>query len=64
MDINVIYLMKKELERRELINPNDISVVTLREQGKAFTFEEHLKALIYALLTNQRKWSEVVPKLS
>ena len=56
MDINVIYLMKKELERRKLINPNDISVVTLREQGKAFTFEEHLKALIYALLTNQRKW--------
>ena len=64
MDINVIYLMKKELERREIINPNDISVVTLREQGKVFTFEEHLKALIYALLTNQRKWSEVVPKLS
>lgn len=32
-------------------------------RGRKFSFEEHLKALIYALLTNQRKWSDVEPKL-
>lgn len=63
MDINTIYLMKQELERRKVINPNDVSAVTLREHGKNFSFEEHLRALIYALLTNQRRWSDVVPKL-
>lgn len=63
MDINAIYLMKQELEKRGVINPNDVSVVSMREKGKKFSFEDHLKALIYALLTNQRKWSDVVPKL-
>ena len=32
-------------------------------RGRKFSFEEHLKALIYALLTNQRKTSDVEPKL-
>lgn len=63
MDINVIYLMKQELEKRGIINLNDVSAVSMREKGKEFGFEEHLKALIYALLTNQRKWADVVPKL-
>lgn len=31
MDINTIYLMKQELERRKVINPKDVSAVTLRD---------------------------------
>ncbi|WP_026507234.1 hypothetical protein [Butyrivibrio sp. MC2013] len=34
-----------------------------REHGKEFDLEDHIRALIYALLTNQRKWSDVEPKL-
>lgn len=63
MDANVVILIRREMIRRGIINPNDESVVTQRERGRKFSFEEHLKALIYALLTNQRKWSDVEPKL-
>ena len=63
MDINAIYLMKQELEKRGVINPNDVSVVSMREKGKKYSFEHHLKALIYAMITNQRKCSDVLPKL-
>lgn len=39
------------------------NAVIERQRGKQFTFEEHLRGLIYSLLTNQRKWSEIEPKL-
>ena len=35
-----------------------------RRSGKRFSFEDHVKALIYAMLTNQRKWYYVEPHLS
>ncbi len=34
-----------------------------RKSGKKFTNEEHLNALVYALLSNQTKWSNIAPKL-
>lgn len=42
---------------------NEKNPVIERSRGKAFSFQEHLRGLIYALLTNQRKWSDVEPKL-
>lgn len=34
-----------------------------RKNGKKFSDKEHLQALIYALLSNQTKWSNIAPKL-
>lgn len=34
-----------------------------REKGYEFTFNEHLKALIYSMLSNRRKWADIVDKL-
>lgn len=64
MDANVILSIRKEMIKKGIINPNDVSIITQRERGRKFSFEDHLRALIYSLLTNQRKWSDVESKLS
>lgn len=38
-------------------------MVAERRAGKHFTIEEHIAALVYAQLTNQTKWSRIVPNL-
>lgn len=63
MDAEVIMLIRQKMIRRGGIDPNDVCVVSQREKGRKFLFEDHLRGLIYALLTNQRKWSDVEPKL-
>ena len=64
MDSNVIFLIKKYLVDRGVVNADiDDNAVVQRQRGKSFSFEEHLRALIYALLTNQRRWSDVEPHL-
>ncbi|MGN0905831.1 MAG: hypothetical protein ACI4NM_01675, partial [Bullifex sp.] len=37
--------------------------VTLRRNGKQFSLEEHIEGLVCAQLTNQTKWSRIVPHL-
>jgi len=37
--------------------------IKARKEGKEFTIEENIKGLVYALLSNQRKWSGIAPKL-
>lgn len=37
--------------------------VRKRKEGRSFPFEAHLKAFIYALLTNQREWSGIAAKI-
>ena len=34
MDINAIYLMKQELERRKVINPNDVVQLHLENMAR------------------------------
>lgn len=64
MDSNIIFLMKNYLSDIGVIDiKNDTNAVKERQKGKEFTFSEHLKGLIYSLLTNQRQWSTVEPKL-
>lgn len=65
MNANIIISIKEDLTRRGIIDlEHDTNAVLLRQRGKSFTTEEHLRALVYSLLTNQRKWSDVEPKLS
>lgn len=41
----------------------DTNPVIARSRGKTFSFSAHLRALVYALLSSQRRWSEIAPKL-
>ena len=41
----------------------DTNPVIARSRGKTFSFSDHLRALVYALLSSQRRWSEIAPKL-
>ena len=38
-------------------------MVAQRKNGKCFTLEDHIAGLVYAQLTNQTKWSRIVPHL-
>lgn len=38
-------------------------IVAKRKDGHTFSMEEHIAGLIYAQLTNQTKWSRIVPHL-
>jgi hypothetical protein len=51
MDANVILSIRKEMIKKGIINPNDVSIITQRERGRKFSFEDHLRALIYSLLS-------------
>ena len=53
------YLTSNCLQYNDSINV----MVTKRKAGKVFSLEEHIAALIYAQLTNQTKWSRIVPHL-
>lgn len=47
-----------EFENHELIRN-----INARKEGKQFTFEDNIKGLVYALLSNQTKWINIAPKL-
>jgi hypothetical protein len=51
------------LENGVKYNDSISEMVIRRNKGEAFSFSEHLSALIYAMLTNQTKWSRIVPHL-
>lgn len=64
MDTKFIFLLDEYLKRRGIVDlENESNAVLERSRGKVFSFEDHLRGLIYSLLTNQRKWSDVEPKL-
>lgn len=53
------YLIANSLQYNDAINV----MVAKRKAGKVFTLEEHIAAFVYAQLTNQTKWSRIVPHL-
>lgn len=53
------YLARNCMQYDDAIN----MMVAKREKGKVFSIEDHVAALIYAQLTNQTKWSRIVPHL-
>ena len=60
-----ILLMKEYLTANCLQYDDAIHVrVAERKAGKQFSLEEHIAALVYAQLTNQTKWSRIVPHLA
>lgn len=62
--IHYIYKIKQLLEEKGQFEQSKIeSILIERKQGKKLTFKDHLKALIYALLSNQRYWNKIEPLL-
>ena len=60
-----ILQMKEYLTAHCLQYDDTIHVmVAERRAGKHFSLEEHIAALVYAQLTNQTKWSRIVPHLA
>lgn len=53
------YLQKRHIE----YNADAVKSIKERNSGKEFTLNEHIKAMVYALLTNQTVWSRVQPCL-
>ena len=60
-----LLLMKEYLVSNCLQYEDAIHVmVAKRKEGKVFSLEEHIAALVYAQLTNQTKWRRIVPHLA
>lgn len=73
----VRYLVEKEIEPEHYLftiqnylkrhhiayNTDIIKSIRNRQNGKRFSLNEHIKAMIYALLTNQTVWNRIVPFL-
>ena len=65
MNKQVIFEIKDYLERIGLYSvEDDNNEIEQRKRGKQYDFIDHLKAMIYAMLTNQNVWKRVVPKLT
>ena len=64
MDGACIFLIDRYLRDQGLLYDDAVSdMVAARKNGKLFSFSEHLAGLVYAFLTNQTKWSRIVPHL-
>lgn len=37
--------------------------IKARREGRAFSFEDNIKGLVYAFLSNQKKWKDIVPQM-
>ena len=64
MNHEFLFILKKELEARHFALNTESNAVILRKQGKTFTLSDHLQGFIYSLLTNQRKWKDIIPNLN
>ena len=53
------YLLAKKIP----YDPATFTSVQERASGKVFTLRDHLKALVYAQMSAQTKWSNIVPQL-
>ena len=63
-DYSFLLKMKEHLEGKGVLYSTTFPEhIALRQQGKDFSFEEHLKGFIYSQLSAQVPWHRVVPHL-
>lgn len=55
--------LKKSPDRKLYNNSFIITAVEKRNMGINFTVEEHIKGMVYALLSNQREWKQIEDNL-
>ena len=59
-----LFIIKDYLEKQHIeYNADAISSIKERKKGKLFTKRDHIRAMIYSLLTNQTVWSRIQPLL-
>ena len=54
-DILEEYLNKKNFD----VDKTVLKAIEDRKNGKSFSFNEHIKGLVFSLLSSQRDWSEI-----
>lgn len=65
----IVKLVKESLERKhidfekEINSFGQIYAVRKRIDGIEFTLQEHIKGLVYSLLSNQRVWNTLIPHI-
>lgn len=60
MDANVVYDVKRYIEKNNLAHlDNEKSKMQLRSEGKIFSLQEHVKGIIYSLLSAQTVWANI-----
>lgn len=62
-DTNFLEIMSDFLVSNNLINESLIPEIVNRKNGKKYTIQDHIRGMVYSLLTNQTKWSRVEPHL-
>lgn len=64
-DYSFLLEMKEFLLQRKMLHSNTFpQLVQERKQGREFSFEEHLKGLIYSQLSAQTQWHRIAPHLA
>lgn len=64
IDCTFLFKMRDYLEQTNGLYSTTLSeLVKERKAGKAFDFSEHLRGLIYALLSAQTRWQRIAPNL-
>jgi len=63
-DGKYLFEMKEYLESKGLRYDGEfMRHVSKRKNGKTFTFQEHVKGLIYTFISDQTKWVRIEPRL-
>ena len=61
---NYLFEIRKYLQRNGVeYNSDAIASIREGEGGKKFTISDHIKAMVYSLMTNQTVWNRIVPYL-
>lgn len=60
-----VLTIKDYLERKGIINiTNEVTKMDERKQGRRFSFAEHIRGMVYALLSAQTKWENIERNIS
>lgn len=63
-DVEAVKKIDKFLRTTGIVDiKKENTPVLQRESGKIFSLNEHIRGMIYSLLTNIKKWNEIEPKL-
>ena len=64
MDKHVIEKLKTYHEQHGIYSPDaDENEIDRRCKGKKYSLTDHVRAMIYSMISNQKEWSKIVPKL-
>lgn len=64
-DYSYVLVMREHLKQKGLLYATALpGMVAARKAGRVFTFEDHLRGIIYAMLSAHTQWNRIAPKLN